>query len=101
MRDNAQIPNFGSFGDAVVNAFARTLEQTFRQVLSRGSINVTTVNLSPVSVANLPARAIEGDLSYASDGRKNGQGPGAGTGVLVFFDGSNWIASDSGQTVAA
>jgi hypothetical protein len=40
-------------------------------------------------------------LAYATNGRKNGEGAGAGTGVLVFYDGTNWIAVDTGQTVAA
>jgi hypothetical protein len=44
---------------------------------------------------------IAGSQAYASDGRKNGEGAGTGTGVLVFYDGSNWIACDSGATVAA
>ena len=42
-----------------------------------------------------------GSTVFASDGRKNGEGAGAGTGVLCFYDGSNWIACDSGQTVQA
>jgi hypothetical protein len=42
-----------------------------------------------------------GSQAFASDGRKAGEGAGSGTGVLVFYDGSNWIACDSGTTVAA
>lgn len=38
---------------------------------------------------------------YASDGRKAGEGGGSGTGVWVFYDGSNYIACDTGATVAA
>jgi hypothetical protein len=49
--------------------------------------------------SSLPIQA--GTQSYASDGRKNGEGAGAGTGVLVFYDGSNWCACDTGATVAA
>jgi hypothetical protein len=52
------------------------------------------------AVASLPAGAA-GDTAYASDGRKAGEGGGSGTGVLVFYDGSNWIAVDTGATVAA
>jgi hypothetical protein len=47
----------------------------------------------------LPVQA--GSQAFASNGRKNGEGAGSGTGVLVYYDGSNWIASDTGQTVAA
>lgn len=42
-----------------------------------------------------------GLLAYASDGRKNGEGAGLGTGVLVFGDATNWRACDTGATVAA
>ena len=55
------------------------------------------------SVANLPTtgNAI-GDWAYALDGRRTGQGAGAGTGVPVFWIGTNhWIAADSGAVVAA
>lgn len=52
------------------------------------------------TVAGLPAGAA-GRLAYASNGRKNGEGVGAGTGVLVFHDGTAWRASDTGATVAA
>jgi hypothetical protein len=43
-----------------------------------------------------------GSQAYASDGRKAGEGAGAGTGVLVYYDSANnWIASDTGAVVAA
>lgn len=42
-----------------------------------------------------------GSQAFASNGRKAGEGAGAGTGLLVYYDGSNWIASDTGSTVAA
>lgn len=53
------------------------------------------------TVAALPAVHVVGDIYFATNGRKNGEGGGAGTGVLVFSDGTNWIAVDSGATVAA
>lgn len=42
-----------------------------------------------------------GSIAFASDGRKNGEGAGAGTGVMVFYDGTAWRACDTGATVAA
>lgn len=42
-----------------------------------------------------------GSMVYASDGRKAGEGAGSGTGVLVFNDGTNWKACDTGATVAS
>lgn len=47
----------------------------------------------------LPVQA--GSQAFASNGRKNGEGAGSGTGVLVYYDGNAWIASDTGTTVAA
>jgi len=45
---------------------------------------------------------VAGSVAYASNGRKNGEGGGAGTGVLVFYDGAGlWIACDTGTAVAA
>ncbi len=58
------------------------------------------VNMQSYTVAGLPG-GVAADVAYASDGRKAGEGVGAGTGVLVFYDGTNWIAVDSGATVAA
>lgn len=50
--------------------------------------------------ADLPSGS-EGQQIYVTDGRKNGEGAGLGTGVVAFHDGSNWIAVDTGATVAA
>jgi hypothetical protein len=60
----------------------------------------SAAHLAPVVVASLPTGAA-GSVAFASNGRKNGEGAGLGTGVLVFHDGSNWIAVDTGATVAA
>lgn len=56
--------------------------------------------LPSYTVAGLPTGAA-GDIAYASNGRKNGEGVGSGTGVLVFKDGTAWRACDTGATVAA
>lgn len=58
------------------------------------------ITLKSYTVAGLPSVGAA-KLAYASDGRKNGEGAGLGTGVLVFSDASHWIACDSGATVAA
>ena len=43
-----------------------------------------------------------GSGAYATNGRRGGQGAGAGTGVNCFYDGTgNWIACDTGQALAA
>lgn len=49
--------------------------------------------------STLPVQA--GSMAYASNGRKNGEGAGLGTGVPVFYDGVAWRAVDTGATAAA
>jgi hypothetical protein len=50
------------------------------------------------SVATLPLFGLEADISYATDGRKVGEGPGMGTGVPVYFSNGQWLTF-SGDTV--
>jgi hypothetical protein len=57
--------------------------------------------VSTYTVANLPTNVQANQIAYASNGRKNGEGSGAGTGVLVFRDGTAWRACDTGATVAS
>lgn len=52
------------------------------------------------TVAGLPTGSA-GRIAFATNGRKNGEGSGSGTGVLVFHDGTAWRASDTGATAAA
>ena len=59
-----------------------------------------TATLQSYTVAALPALAA-GNIAYATNGRKNGEGVGVGTGVLVFRDGTAWRACDTGSTVQA
>ncbi len=58
-----------------------------------------------LTVAQLQAlnskRLRRGMRAFARNGRKNGEGAGVGTGVLAFYDGTNWIACDTGATLAA
>lgn len=62
----------------------------------------TMVSLGSFTVANLPTSSVpEGSIAYASNGRKAGEGAGAGTGVQVFRDATAWRACDTGATVAA
>ena len=52
-------------------------------------------------VASLPTSGLsDGDWAYAVDGRKAGEGAGAGSGVPVWFSGGRWFAVDSGAVVA-
>lgn len=68
---------------------------------SAGDWTIPPVSAPKYTVANLPAAGTAARMAYATDGRKNGETAGNGTGVLVFDDGTDWIAVDSGQAVAA
>ena len=85
-----------------------TLQSANRSInaLSTSDSQSQTQNVAPAvgsyTVANLPTVNIQpGQMAYASNGRKNGEGAGSGTGVLVFRDGSAWRAVDTGATVAS
>jgi len=82
----------------------RALTTYLQDMATRANNSLQKDGTEPVknfTVATLPTTGFAGAILYASDGRKNGEGAGAGTGVLAFYDGTNWIAVDSGQTVAA
>lgn len=53
------------------------------------------------TVATLPSGALVSQMAYATDGRKNGEGAGLGTGVWCFKDASGWKAFDTGAAVSA
>lgn len=82
----------------IEDALTASATLTIAQTLTNKTL--TAPKLTTTTVAGLPAGAT-GMLAFATNGRKNGEGAGNGTGVLVFFDGSNWIAVDTGATVSA
>jgi hypothetical protein len=66
-----------------------------------GNVAVTFYRLT-CAVAALPTSGnSEGDWAYALDGRKPGEGTGAGTGVPCFWSNGHWIAATSGAAVTA
>lgn len=82
--------------DLVFSAMAAGAAVTERgRITSKG-----TYKHQSFTVAGLPA-GTAGETCFASNGRKNGEGAGLGTGVLVFHDGTNWCACDTGAAVAA
>lgn len=52
------------------------------------------------TVATLPA-GVEGNILYATNGRKVGEGVGAGTGVPVYFSNGSWRVFSTDAAVAA
>jgi len=63
-----------------------------------GTFSLDHVKVKIYTISSL-LQIVEGSQIYATDGRKAGEGVGAGTGVLAFYDGTNWIAVDTGLTV--
>lgn len=52
------------------------------------------------SVTGIPSTGSAGSLIYITNGRKSGEGIGAGTGIVAYHDGSNWYRF-ADDTVAA
>ena len=50
-------------------------------------------------VTALPSSVSAGAIAFASNGRKPGDLAGKGSGVQVFYDGSQWISACSGALV--
>lgn len=69
---------------------------TLQQLIEFMGITVSTV-------AGLPSSGASNDMiAFASDGRKDGEGVGSGTGVLATaIDSTSWTAVDDGGTVEA
>lgn len=87
--------------DGTATTYNLSLQPNGGSVVTGGAVTAGgPVNLKSYTVAGLPAGSAA-DAAYASNGRKNGEGAGAGTGVLVFKDGTAWRACDTGATVAA
>lgn len=58
-------------------------------------------NLGSFTVATLPNNPIVGQLAYATNGRKVGEGAGSGTGVPVYFSNGAWRVYSTDAVVAA
>ena len=56
--------------------------------------------VASVVFANLPTPSETGRLLFVTDGRKVGEGVGAGTGVLVYDDAVEWRRASDDTTVA-
>lgn len=106
--DIISLPNLREIALGVGNESMRADKQGLwfgNKLFASASLSISIDGLLKVksfAVASLPASASVGTLAYATNGRKAGEGAGAGTGVLVFFDGADkWIAVDTGAEVAA
>lgn len=75
-------------GEIVFND--RKITKDFLKFLQK--MDQQTSELFPFTVAKLPTVPVpvSGTVAYASNGRKQGEGPGAGTGVPVYFSAGSW-----------
>ncbi len=62
-------------------------------------VGVYTVATLP-NTTTLPTLA-PGDIAWASNGRQGAQGAGAGTGVLVTWNGTDWRRVEDAAVVTA
>ena len=55
------------------------------------------------NVASLPVAGLTGSVAFAKDGRKGGEGAGAGTGVPVYWNNatSNWFTFSGNVAVTS
>jgi len=60
----------------------------------------TTIKPGTYTVAALPAGTV-GQIAYSSNGRKVGEGPAAGTGVIVYYSNAAWRVFSTDAVVAA
>lgn len=86
----------------VVRAFHETVEQlTARiRVLEVSERVEVAASVPAVAFADLPAAGQPGRERLVTNGRKTGEGAGAGTGVLAYDDGTNWLRTADDTVVA-
>ncbi|RQS79736.1 hypothetical protein [Burkholderia seminalis] len=58
-------------------------------------------DLGAFAVASLPSGALEGQKAWAKNGRKVGEGAGAGTGVPVYWSNGAWRVYSTDAAVSA
>lgn len=95
---NTKIISFSTgahFIDAVAHNFRNAAGST-----TFGAIDGNGIKSGTFTVATMPA-AGDGYIAFASNGRKTGEGAGAGTGVLAYRDGGNWYRPADDSVLAA
>jgi hypothetical protein len=85
----------GATSDDITGTGTKVLDFTPTAVLG-----VVPIGLPSYTVATLPASS-DSRLAFASNGRKTGEGAGAGTGLMVYRDGGTWYRPADDSAVAA
>jgi hypothetical protein len=79
----------------------RTITRDFLKFLQ--TVDTRTSELFPFTVARLPVnpKPVEGTVAYATNGRKQGEGAGTGTGVPVYYSNNQWRRYSDDTVVAS
>ncbi len=73
--------------DVALGAAAETALEGIVAALASGSFNADNWTVAELAAA---ADGYTGQTAFATDGRTAAEGPGAGTGVCVYFNASEW-----------
>lgn len=92
---NSNVPSVGGILDEFKSSVWQQFFLNIAQIFKNGDY------LIQYKVNQLPPSAKEGFLLYATDGRKVGEGAGAGTGVPVYFSNGQWRVFSTDLQVAA
>lgn len=76
------------------------LELAITRVQRQSVRSEITGAFARLNFADLPAAGKKGRVIFVIDGRKAGEGAGAGTGVCAYDDGSNWYRFSDDTVVA-
>ena len=76
-----------------------TLINRIRELEANGRSEVTG-SIEAIAFATLPTPGQAGRFRFVTDGRKVGEGVGAGTGVPAYDDGVAWRRTSDDTTVA-
>jgi len=93
--------------DLMWNDLNKQLSATRQQIANnqiRTNISQVTGGLIPIAFASLPVvNNTGGDLYFVTNGRKVGEGVGAGTGVIVYWNSttSHWLRITDDSIVAS
>ena len=93
----------GGFGNVGVGMNAANKILSFiTSVNNTDQVANVLPGIGSYTVANLPIDVVDGQLAFASNGRKTGEGVGAGTGTLVIRDNASWrVVSEALPVVTA
>lgn len=98
---------FGSYETGIISTAAGVLQitngtsGTYRDLLLRNLTASGVIQFGSYTVATLPSSPADGQIAFASNGRKSGEGAGTGTGVFVYSDGGTWYDNINTSSVVA